>query len=136
MMMPIALIWVRKRITVYPASGSSVSAAFKVTGLAMKHGHNLRLTPESWEAVKPTNLKATGEFETIEVRKKTGWINWDDMFVDEVKATLKALQVFVFFPFWYMADGGTNSILTSMAGSMTTNGLPSKSEHCGGCNTH
>ena len=130
MFMPIALLWVRKRIVIYPASGSSVGDAIKVARLAFKHGTSGRLTAEGWEAVKPTNLKASGEYDSLEAKHKEGWISWDDHFVDEVKATLKALRVFIFFPFWYMADGGTNSVLTSMAGSMTTNGLPSEQYPC------
>ncbi|RSH82130.1 hypothetical protein EHS25_006063 [Saitozyma podzolica] len=124
MFMPICLLWVRNRIVVYPASGSSVGDAFKVARLALKRSKGLRVTDEAWESVKPSNLLAHGEVEVVELSHKPGWISWDDQFVDEIKATLRALRVFIFFPVWYMADGGTNSILTSMAGSMTTNGLP------------
>ncbi|ORY25526.1 POT family-domain-containing protein [Naematelia encephala] len=124
MLMPPCLLWVRSRITLYPASGSSVVDATKVTRLAIKHSKALKVTPESWEAVKPSNLRATGEFEALEAKHKPGWISWDDKFVDELKATFRAFRVFIFFPIWYLADGGTNSILTNMAGSMTTNGLP------------
>lgn len=128
MFMPICLLWVRNRIVVYPASGSSVGDAFKVTRLALKRSKGLRVSDEAWESVKPSNLLAHGQVEAVESSHKPGWISWDDQFVDEIKATLRALRVFIFFPVWYMADGGTNSILTSMAGSMTTNGLPSGSE--------
>jgi hypothetical protein len=100
----------------------------KVTRLALKRSKGLRVTDDAWESVKPSNLQAHGEVEAIESKHKPRWISWDDQFVDEIKATLRALRVFVFFPVWYMADGGTNSILTSMAGSMTTNGLPSEFE--------
>ena len=127
MFMPIALLWVRKRIVVYPAAGSSVGDAAKVVRLAIQQKGSLRLKEDSWDLAKPSTMRENGEYDIVASKHKAGWISWDDQFVDEVKATVKALRVFILFPFWYMADGGTNSILTSMAGSMTTNGLPSES---------
>ncbi|WVW83498.1 hypothetical protein I302_105519 [Kwoniella bestiolae CBS 10118] len=121
---PISLLWVRSRITQYPPSGSSVGDAFKVIGQVLKRSKGFKGTDEAWESVKPSNLRANGEYEDLAAKHKPGYFSWDDQFVDEVKATLKALRVFVFLPAWYLADGGTNTILTNMAGSMTTNGLP------------
>ncbi|WRT66804.1 uncharacterized protein IL334_003767 [Kwoniella shivajii] len=124
LLQPLSLLWVRSRITHFPPSGSSVGDAFKVIGQVLKRGKGLKGTEETWDSLKPSSLRANGEYEQLEATHKPGWISWDDQFVDEVKATLKALRVFVFLPAWYLADGGTDSILTNMAGSMTTNGLP------------
>ena len=127
MLMPPCLLWVKPRIKLFPPGGTSVDDAFKVAGLIVKKSKGVKVTQETWDSVKPTNLRANGELEILEAKHKTGWISWDDKFVDELKTTLRAFRVFIFFPIWYMADGGTNSILTNMAGSMTTNGLPSMS---------
>ncbi|WWC61493.1 uncharacterized protein I303_104077 [Kwoniella dejecticola CBS 10117] len=124
LLQPLSLLWVRSRITHYPPSGSSVGDAFKVVRLIIQRGRSGHGTEDKWESIKPTNLRASGEYDQIASKHKAGWISFDDQFVDEVKATLKALRVFVFLPAWYLADGGTDSILTNLAGSMTTNGLP------------
>ena len=47
-----------------------------------------------------------------------------DKFVDDLRVTVIACKIFLFQPIWALADGGLNSIITNMAGSMTTNGLP------------
>jgi POT family proton-dependent oligopeptide transporter len=108
----------------YPPGGSSVADGVKVVRLVHKQAAHLKTTDADWEAVKPTNLEASGQYDTVVAKYKPGWISWDDDFVDELRTTLKAFWVFAFLPLWYMADGGTNTIFTNMAGSMTTNGLP------------
>ncbi|WWD10490.1 hypothetical protein V865_008626 [Kwoniella europaea PYCC6329] len=124
LLQPLALLWARRRITHYPPSGSSVGDSFKVIGQVLKRIKGSKGTGDAWESVKPTNMHANGEFEELAAKHKPGYFSYDDQFVDEVKATLKALRVFILLPAWYLADGGTDSILTNMAGSMTTNGLP------------
>ncbi|WWC85153.1 uncharacterized protein L201_000010 [Kwoniella dendrophila CBS 6074] len=124
LLQPLSLLWVKKKITHYPPSGSSVGDAFKVIGLVIKRSKGLKGFGDAWESIKPTNLRSSGEYEELASKHKQGWISFDDQFVDEVKSTLKAIRVFIFLPAWYLADGGTDSILTNMAGSMTTNGLP------------
>lgn len=39
----------------------------------------------------------------------------------DVKQALQACKLFLFFAIYNIADGGLNTIMTSMAGSMTTN---------------
>jgi POT family proton-dependent oligopeptide transporter len=125
MLMPICLLWAKPRITMYPPGGSSVADGIKVIRLIHKQAKHLKTTEADWEAAKPTNLKSSFQYEALAAHHQNpNWISWDDDFVDELRTTLKAFWVFAFLPLWYMADGGTNTILTNMAGSMTTNGLP------------
>ncbi|BEJ02988.1 hypothetical protein CcaverHIS641_0101630 [Cutaneotrichosporon cavernicola] len=42
----------------------------------------------------------------------------------DVKQALLACKLFLFFAIYNIADGGLNTIMTSMAGAMTTNGVP------------
>ncbi|KLT42649.1 major facilitator superfamily MFS-1 [Cutaneotrichosporon oleaginosum] len=42
----------------------------------------------------------------------------------DVKQALLACKLFLFFAIYNIADGGLNTIMTSLAGSMTTNGVP------------
>lgn len=58
------------------------------------------------------------------IPKKAGWVSWDDDFVDELRRTVKACKLFLFFPIFLMADGGVDSVLGSMGGSMTSKGVP------------
>lgn len=121
---PACMIWAKPRIVMYPPGGSCVADASKVVRLVYKEAKGVHAKDEHWEAVKPSVMMESGKYDAIASRHKPGWISWDDDFVGEVKTTMKALRVFSLMPIWYLADGGMNSILTSMAGSMTTNGLP------------
>jgi hypothetical protein len=113
MLMPACLLWAKPRITMYPPGGSSVADGVKIVRLVHKQAAHLKTTDADWEAVKPTNLEASGQYDTVAAKHKPGWISWDDDFVDELRTTLKAFWVFSFLPLWYMADGGTNTILRS-----------------------
>ncbi|TVY47768.1 Peptide transporter [Lachnellula occidentalis] len=124
MFCPLCMLWVKSRIVMYPPGGSSVGDGAKVIGLVYKEAHGFKTKDEHWDAVKPSKMMETGKFDTVGDKHKPDWISWDDKFVDEVRTTLKACRVFALMPIWYMADGGTTTILTNMAGSMTTNGLP------------
>lgn len=108
----------------YPPGGSSVADGIKVIGLVVKGAKGFKTTDEHWESVKPSQMRQDGTFDNIAEHHKAGWVSWDDKFVDELRTTLKAFWVFSFMPIWYLADGGTTTILTNMAGSLTTNGLP------------
>lgn len=118
------MMWAKPRITMYPPGGSSVADGAKVVRLVYKNVEGLKTKDEDWEAVKPTKMRESGKYDVVASSHKPGWISWDDTFVDELKITLKAFSVFAIMPIWYMADGGTTTVLTNMAGSMTTNGLP------------
>lgn len=121
---PVCMLWAKPRITMYPPGGSSVADSAKVVRLVYGNLKGLKASDEDWEAAKPTNMRESGKYDVVAANHSTGWISWDDKFVDELKTTLKAFAVFSLMPIWYMADGGTTTVLTNMAGSMTTNGLP------------
>ena len=120
---PICLVWAKPRIVMYPPGGSSVADGVKVMRVAQKEAKGF-IKEEDWEAAKPTKMRENGRYDAIVEKHRPGWISWDDQFVDELKTTLKAMQVFCLLPVWYMADSGTNTILTNMAGSLTTDSLP------------
>lgn len=55
-----------------------------------------------WKYAKPSYYAGSGEEGSMKVtpksQKRFGLITWDDVFVDEVKRTLRACQIFVFYP--------------------------------------
>lgn len=51
-------------------------------------------------------------------------ITWDDDFVDEVDRTMKACQVFLFFPFYWLCYSQIDGNLGTMAAAMRLNGTP------------
>lgn len=51
-------------------------------------------------------------------------ITWDDEFVGEVDRTMKACQVFLFFPFYWLCYSQIDGNLGTMAAAMKLNGTP------------
>ncbi|KAL1745382.1 POT family-domain-containing protein [Schizophyllum fasciatum] len=124
LIMPIGLLWVQSRLVLYPPKGAETLDAFKavkvmwaragvVTGF--KGGDAL------WDQAKPSVIAKDDSPKAAGLLSR---IKWDDKFVDDLRVTVIACKIFLFQPIWALADGGLNSIITNMAGSMTTNGLP------------
>jgi len=83
-----------------------------------------------WKYAKPSyyltnSEKGTQKRELSE--KERRWasrITWDDAFVDELKRTMRACQIFLFYPLYWIAYNQITTNLVSMAGTMTLNGTP------------
>ncbi|EPQ51346.1 PTR2-domain-containing protein [Gloeophyllum trabeum ATCC 11539] len=121
LLVPLALVWVYKRLVKYPPRGSGLLDAIKAFSLMIRRTgfrSALRGGDRLWESAKPSTISSEGG----EHRKSMP--SWDDEFIDDLRKTVNACKVFAFFPVWYMADGGLNTIQNSMAASMTTNGAP------------
>lgn len=78
---------------------------------------NAPTTDEKGEGLGTRELSA-------DERKWVSKISWDDAFVDEVRRTLRACQIFLFFPLYWIAYNQITTNLVSMAGTMTLNGTP------------
>ncbi|KZT25988.1 PTR2-domain-containing protein [Neolentinus lepideus HHB14362 ss-1] len=120
LLVPLALVWVYKRLVRYPPQGSGTVHAIKAFAVmfrragfltALKGGDKL------WNSAKPSVIAAQGGGEIKPLA-------WDDEFINDLRKTYNACKVFAFFPVWYIADGGLTTIQNSMAASMTTNGAP------------
>ncbi|KII83949.1 hypothetical protein PLICRDRAFT_432976 [Plicaturopsis crispa FD-325 SS-3] len=109
-LLPILLVFAYKRTLKKPPQGSELTNVFKVIGHAIKENgwHKFDL-----DAAKPSRLASKG----ISVA-------WNDGFVEDVRRTLVACQIFLFFPIYNLNDGGIGNIQTSQGASMVTNGAP------------
>ncbi|KAF8314556.1 PTR2-domain-containing protein [Cantharellus anzutake] len=125
---PIVLFLGRHRYKQSPPQGSIVVEALRVWRTAMKgtvvwsspvQTWRNWTHPDFWENAKPSRiLKSQPE------GGRPSWLTYDDIFVDEVRRGLKACQVFLFFPCYWICYNPLNSTLTSQAATMTTNGVP------------
>ncbi|KAL9551491.1 hypothetical protein MBANPS3_004233 [Mucor bainieri] len=99
----------RKHYVQTPPRGSVFMEAGKLFMLAFK--------TRSLDACKPSNLAR----ERPELAQKC---TWDDVFVDELKRTLKACVVFCWFPIYWLCYSQMTNNLVSMAGTMLTGNVP------------
>ncbi|KIJ55523.1 hypothetical protein M422DRAFT_151273 [Sphaerobolus stellatus SS14] len=100
---PVVLMAANKTYHKVPPRGSVVAETFRVWRIALRNA----------EAYKD-----------MEERGGNRWLTWDDAFVDEVKRTAKACQIFLFYPLYWISYNQITTNLVSMAATMKTNGVP------------
>lgn len=107
---PVVLIVMKKRYRLSPPTGSIVSKFFKMWFTAMKGVWSLNFAKMrrnfTWDKVRPSK---------VPVNQRPKWMNYDDAWVDEVRRGLKACQVFLFLPIFFLAYNQMTSNLTSQA---------------------
>jgi hypothetical protein len=115
-LLPILLVLVYKKTIKKHPGGSDTVNAFKVIGLAVRK-NKWRFGKGYFDAAKPSQLALKG---ITAYRGKP--ITWTDDFVEDVRRTIEACEMFLFFPFYYLNDVGIGNIEASQGSSMTTNG--------------
>jgi len=119
LLLPGLLWWAYKRTVKKAPSGSDLPNVIKIVGIALKK-NGLKIGRQGfWDAAKPSFLAEQGI-----TSFKSKPIDWSDSFVEDVGRTVKACQIFLFFPFFNINDGGIGNIQTSQGASMITNGAP------------
>ncbi|RXK39848.1 hypothetical protein M231_02905 [Tremella mesenterica] len=121
LLMPIILYYCNKRLYKAPPQGSVVLEAFKVFKVLLSDGGWKRMWKGGdnfWNRAKPSYIEARDG--GLDIDK----VFWDDKFVDELKQSLRACQVFMLIPVFTLADGGIGNQVNSMSTAMTLDGVP------------
>ncbi|KAF9580319.1 peptide transporter ptr2, partial [Lunasporangiospora selenospora] len=105
-------LWVgRNKVVKTAPRGSVILEAFRVFGIALKNGRNL-------DAARPSVIR------TRDPNANMSAITWSDIFIDELRLTLKACSVFCFYPLYWVIYNQITTNLTSQAGTMLLYGIP------------
>ncbi|ANB15292.1 Ptr2p [Sugiyamaella lignohabitans] len=102
-----ALIIGRNKYIKRPAMGSVIPDAFKIIMIGATNGFNL-------DKAKPSVRNADGQSE----------VQWSDLFVDEVRRSVYACKVFLFYPVYWVVYGQMINNFVSQADQMELHGLP------------
>jgi len=129
---PIVLITANKTYHKVPPRGSVVAETFRVARIALRGFWTspIQYIRESrstgvWNRAKPSYVLGDSNAKNKqEIAEKNRWLTWDDDFVDEVKRTAKACQIFLFYPLYWIAYNQITSNLVSMAADMSLHGVP------------
>ena len=81
------LISCKKSFVIRPPDESVLLKALAVVRMAIQHGRKFEPTKPSYQSMQTHPIS----------------VYWDDTFVDELRRTAKALQVFAFLPFYFLA---------------------------------
>ncbi|KAK7691936.1 hypothetical protein QCA50_005341 [Cerrena zonata] len=120
---PAVLIFGKKYYVVTEPRGSVLLETVRVVSLCMGPAWSLNplqtirnmRAPTFWDPARPNHYSEGTAPEKI---------TWDNEFVDEVYRTVKACQVFLFFPFFWLCYSQIDGNLGTVAASMTLNGTP------------
>ncbi|KAI3331085.1 POT family protein [Ustulina deusta] len=121
---PLVLIAFKNKYVRRPPTGSVIGKFFGLLSLGMKgrwSANPFRLwknirEPGFFERIKPSNIPES---------ERPAWMNsFDDNWVDEVRRGIKACQVFLLFPIYWLPYNQLNSNLTSQAATMVLGGVP------------
>ncbi|KAI9665076.1 MAG: hypothetical protein M1821_006524 [Bathelium mastoideum] len=113
LLLPALLLYLNNKLVKYPPSGSELGATFKIVGICLKENKFNPLKKGFWDAARPARMAERGQTTT-----------WSDKMVDDVRRTMKACGLFLYFPVWLLNDGGIGSVATNQGSTMTTAGAP------------
>ncbi|KAF6760668.1 POT family-domain-containing protein [Ephemerocybe angulata] len=119
---PIVLVIGRSRYVRTPPAGSVLATCLRLWQYAARgkwswnpvRTYRNMASKSFWEDAKPSRQGA----------EKPSWMTFDDVWVDEVQRGLKACQVFLWYPLYWLTYNQLNNNLTSQAATMSTHGLP------------
>ncbi|CAK9436398.1 uncharacterized protein LODBEIA_P09560 [Lodderomyces beijingensis] len=121
--LPAILWWVRPQLKVEEPQGSLLTNAARIFKITFSGNFIKRWKQGSlWEYAKPTNMYARG-VEYYNTKKQTP-ITWTDQWVLDMKQTVNACKIFVYYIVFNLAASGIGSVTTSLVGSMSTKGVP------------
>ncbi|KAI5476472.1 PTR2-domain-containing protein [Pseudohyphozyma bogoriensis] len=117
---PLILFLARKRYVRNPPSGSALLQALQLFKYASKgrwSSPSKLFAKDLWDEAMPSRV----------VQREGGkpkWMTWDDEFVGEVRRGLKACQVFLWYPLYWLTVNQLNNNFVSQAALLNTHGLP------------
>lgn len=106
------VLWIgRNRYVRSPPQGSVLSSAIHIWGQGLKGTWSWNpvktwkawMSPDFWERARPAAVIASHG------GVRPSWLTYNDVFVDEVRRGLKACQVFLFFPLYWIAYNQINN---------------------------
>ena len=112
-LLPILLLWMHKRLIKKPPLGSELTQFFKIIGTAIRQNKGRLWGKGFWNAARPSTLAQKGIT-----------VSWTDKNVQDVYRTLVACQIFLYYPIWYMNDGGFGALQSNQGAAMTSAGAP------------
>ncbi|KAJ6145747.1 hypothetical protein N7470_009642 [Penicillium chermesinum] len=116
-LLPILLLAVYKKTHKEPPNGGKeITEAFQIIAKALRGNKLMFWRKDFWDAAKPSKLGPQG-----------ATVTWTDKTIDKVAKALGACDIFLYYPIWYLNDGGIGSVSTNQGGSMVTNGAPNDS---------
>lgn len=121
--LPVILFVLQPRLVKEHPQGSVLINSWRIFKTSFSGNFLKRhLNGSFWEYARPSEMIKRGR-KFYNMKKETA-ISWDDQWVLDIKQTVNACKIFIYYPIYNLADTGIGSIETNQAGSMRTDGVP------------
>lgn len=119
--LPFFLLYLQNKLILETPEGSVLKNSWRIFKITFSGNFIKRWRQKTlWEYAKPSNMIARGRT----VYKKGKEISWDDQWVLDIKKTVDACKIFVYFVLFNLTDGGIGNAQNAQAGAMVLNGVP------------
>jgi proton-dependent oligopeptide transporter, POT family len=113
-LLPIFLLAVYKKLIIKRPRGSALGEFLGIIWTALRQNKFNVFRKDFLAAAYPARIEAQGG------QRPT----WNDRAVEDVRRTLSACMVFLYFPIYNINDGGVGNIQTNQGAAMTSDGAP------------
>ena len=115
-LLPLFLWMINSKLIKYPPGGTALGDFISVNLICLrKAGFKGFGRKGYWEHAKPSVLAASGDNRVV---------GWTEDFVEDVRRTMAACAIFLFFPIQQINDGGLGAAANAQSASLTSNGVP------------
>ncbi|GEQ66848.1 hypothetical protein JCM33374_g511 [Metschnikowia sp. JCM 33374] len=119
--LPFILLYLQNKLIKETPEGSVLTNSWRIFRTTFSVNFISRWRNNTlWEYAKPSNMIDRGQ--TVYKRGKE--ITWDDQWVLEIKQTVDACKIFVYFIMFNLTTGGIGNAQNAQAGAMVLNGVP------------
>ncbi|KAK5155212.1 peptide transporter ptr2 [Recurvomyces mirabilis] len=118
-LLPSLLWYLNNKLIKRRPDGSVLGKVWKISTMAIKKNKLMFWKADFWDAAKPSVLAQSG---TAASGSKE--VYWTDKDVDDVRRTMTACAIFLYFPIYNINDGGIGSVSTSQGAAMYTGSAP------------
>ncbi|EMD70065.1 hypothetical protein GGP41_000217 [Bipolaris sorokiniana] len=123
---PLLMVVFSKHYVKKPPQGDVLLKSLRVYGLVLKGRFSINpmrtwknfSDPNIWDSAKPSKMA-----------NKPSWMTFDDAWVEEVRRGIKACEVFLWLPIFWLPYSQMTSNLVSQASTMKLNGVPNDIVH-------
>lgn len=119
--LPFILFYLQNKLVLETPQGSVLTNAWRIFRVTFSGNFIARWRNNTlWEYARPSNMVARGRT----VYKKGKEITWDDQWVLDIRQTVDACKIFIYFVMFNLTDGGIGNAQNAQAGAMVLNGVP------------
>nr|A0A411KUQ2.1 RecName: Full=MFS-type transporter ucsM; AltName: Full=UCS1025A pyrrolizidinone biosynthesis cluster protein M [Acremonium sp.]QBC88157.1 UcsM [Acremonium sp.] len=116
LLLPLMLWYLNDKLIKVPPDGGALTKFWKILTVSLVENKGMVWKKGFFDRVQPGAL--------LQKYPSSGPVKWTSKDVEDVKRTLVACEIFLYFPIYHLNDGGVGTILPSQGAAMLKKGVP------------